>query len=74
MDEAKVRAHAWTWHANMEHIESALDAILPVLSGGPWVVVGLSNGCILAVLARRLKRQALWLWLASGVPTQAPAC
>ena len=59
----------------MEHIESALDAILSVLSGGPLVVVGISNGCILAVeLARRLKMQALCLWLASGVPAQAPAC
>ena len=72
-DEAKARAHAWTWHADMENVESALEAVIPNLCGGPLVIIGISNGCILAVeMARRIKTQALWL--ASGVPAQAAAC
>ena len=71
--DARARAVAWTWHADMKDVEEALECVAPVLSGAPLIVVGISNGCVPAVeLARKFEAQAIWL--ASGVPAQARLC
>ena len=72
-DVAEARARAWTWHANMEDVELGLASITKVLNGAPLAIVGVSNGCVIAVeLARRVEAKALWL--ASGVPAQVSVC
>ena len=69
MDEKAATAAAvrYTWNANMAQVDEAVSKLVAKLPDMPLVVVGVSNGAIVASeLATRVHPKALWL--ASGVP------
>ena len=69
MDEkaATAAAERYTWNANMAQVDEAVSKLVAKLPDMPLIVVGVSNGAIIASeLATRVHLKALWL--ASGVP------
>ena len=69
MDEKAATAAAvrYTWNANMAQVDEAVGKLVAELPDMPLIVVGVSNGAIVASeLAIRAHPKALWL--ASGVP------